>query len=866
VPLEPDAYTSRTRYDALNRPTQLIAPHSDQPGTTINVIQPFYNEANLLDQVNAWVNGNVEPMVLLDPATANLNAVTNIDYDAKGQRVRIDYGNGARTTYTYDPLTFRLMHLLTRRNAVAFPDDCPQPPPAGCPGCQIQNLHYTYDPAGNITHIRDDAQQTIYFKNKRVEPSGEYTYDAVYRLIEATGREHLGQTGGVPNVLTPHSYNDAPRVGLLHPGDGNTIGNYLERYLYDAAGNFLEMQHLGSDPAHPGWTRSYDYNESSQLEAYKQSNRLTDTTIGGTTESYSTAGDGYDAHGNMLRMPHLQVMRWDFKDELQMTQRQAVNPADVDGVQHHGERTWYVYDSAGQRVRKVTELATDQIKDERVYLGSFEIYRRNGVNSLVRETLHIMDDQQRIALVETRTQGNEPGVPQQLIRYQFSNHLDSASLELDDQAQISSYEEYTPYGSTSYQAVRIQTETPKRYRYTGKERDEENGLYYHGARYFAPWLGRWMSADPAGLVDGANRYAYVRNNPLAFADSTGTQCDAFTSCVDDSLPTAREEALQMSLPEDERHLLPISSPDLDTLAPTPTLSRPAAKRKPPKLWEEGPRGERIPVPGYRGPVREHYTKPYAQIFADQGNYEAAELAENYLCATCHVLTKVEPRDFSLRGYVEGYQEGYAQLQTMLLTANPVGAGWELGVSTGQAITGESSGLHIGDLVRGNFDAGRELSTGERLSEGGTAVVGWATLGIGSAAKPRVPSMSSSNTLRGVERASDELIQAVSARRTVQIVAEGSEEMRYLNAIGAEANVGGETMTHILLRPNPSKAAVLEEFLHGTQHRLGIIRRLGHSGMGSAETHVKDFMIRHRRLLGLGDEDVARLIQLRDMGL
>src|SRR6266702_967554 len=73
---------------------------------------------------------------------------------------------------------------------------CAPPPPAGWPGCQVQNLHYTYDPVGNITHIRDDAQQTIYFRNKRVEPSADYTYDAVYRLIEATGREHLGQNGG----------------------------------------------------------------------------------------------------------------------------------------------------------------------------------------------------------------------------------------------------------------------------------------------------------------------------------------------------------------------------------------------------------------------------------------------------------------------------------------------------------------------------------------------------------------------------------------------------------------------------------------------------------------------------------------------
>ena len=117
-----------------------------------------------------------------------------------------------------------------------------------------------------------------------------------------------------------------------------------------------------------------------------------------------------------------------------------------------------------------------------------------------------MDDKQRIALVETRTQGNDPAAPEQLIRYQFGNHLGSASLELDEQAQIISYEEYHPYGSTSYQAVRSQTETPKRYRYTGKERDEESGLYYHGARYYAPWLGRWTSADPIEIYRDLELY------------------------------------------------------------------------------------------------------------------------------------------------------------------------------------------------------------------------------------------------------------------------------------------------------------------------------------------------------------------------
>jgi RHS repeat-associated protein len=520
VALQADTYVSATRYDALNRPVQMTAPHGGQPGTGINVIQPEYNEANLLERVHVWLGRNAEPGGLLDPTTADLPAVRNLDYDAKGQRRRVDYPS-ASTSYEYDPVTFRLTRLVTRRDA-GLPDDCPTPALPGWPGCQVQNLTYTYDPAGNITQIRDAAQQAIYFRNRRIDASSDYTYDALYRLIEATGREHLGQAGGAPAT---HSYNDVPRTRLPHPGDGNAMGLYLERYIYDVAGNILSMQHRGSDPVHPGWTRTYAYSEPSLVEPGRSSNRLNSTTVGATTETYSAAGDGYDAHGSMLRMPHLQAMQWDFKDQLQMTRRQAVDPSDAEGVLHQGERTWYVYDAAGQRVRKVTELPGGQIKEERIYLANFELYRRGGLNPLVRETLHLMDDKQRVALVETRTQGNEPGVPSQLIRYQMANHFGSGTLELDDAGQVLSYEEYTPYGSTSYQAVRNQIETPKRYRYTGKERDEESGLYYFGARHYSPWIGRWTSADPAGLVDGPNVYVYSRLNPIVLRDPDGRQTE-----------------------------------------------------------------------------------------------------------------------------------------------------------------------------------------------------------------------------------------------------------------------------------------------------------------------------------------------------
>ena len=450
VVLETEKYTSRTRYDALNRPIQLIAPHIDQPDEKRNVIQPVYNEANLLEQVHVWLESPIDPEGLLDPAIEPSSpvGVTNIGYNAKGQRLRITYSNGASTFYEYDALTFRLIHLLTLRDIVRFSDDCPQPPITGWPGCQVQNLYYTYDPVGNISIIRDDAQQRIFFRNMRVEPSAEYSYDATYRLIKSTGREHLGQVAGTPMA---NSYNDVSRVGLPHPNDGRAMGTYTELYTYDAVGNILKMQHLGADLSHPAWTRSYVYKETSLIEdgtnstLLKTNNRLSNTLVAGNNPSLELYE--YDNHGNITKMPQLQIMQWDYNDQLHMTQRQKVNDHDENGINVQGERTYYIYDSTGRRVRKITELASGNLKDEHIYLTGFELYRcySGRKAGVVRESLHITEDEQRIAMVETRTRGVDDA-PAELIRYQFSNHLGSSVLELDDQAQIISYEEYTPYG------------------------------------------------------------------------------------------------------------------------------------------------------------------------------------------------------------------------------------------------------------------------------------------------------------------------------------------------------------------------------------------------------------------------------------
>jgi RHS repeat-associated protein len=134
-------------------------------------------------------------------------------------------------------------------------------------------------------------------------------------------------------------------------------------------------------------------------------------------------------------------------------------------------------------------------------------------------------DKSSVARVENRTIGSEGTLPRRLIRYQLSDLLSSCSLEIDPHGDLISYEEYTAFGSTAYQAVRNTSEAVKYIRFMGKERDEESGFYYCNDRYFAPWLGRWTACDPSGLVDGPNLYVYAQNRPTTLIDPTGRKAN-----------------------------------------------------------------------------------------------------------------------------------------------------------------------------------------------------------------------------------------------------------------------------------------------------------------------------------------------------
>ncbi len=470
--LENDAFLFSTETDALGRITKQIAPDG-------SVITPSYNEAGLLDSES----------VLHPGAVIASTYIENIDYNEKGQREKIKYGNKVIAKYEYDKETFHLKSLeSTRQNDL------------------LQDLTYTYDAVGNITAIKDDAFDSEFFSNRVVDPINDYTYDALYRLVEAKGREN----NAVMTFGETDNWNDAP---FMQPNP-MSVRNYTQRYEYDSVGNIQLMEHkaTGND-----WTRKYEYQDLN--------NRIKSTNIVGNGDPRNyTDYDHHTQHGFITKMPHLQEMGWNFKEELVKTITQKVNPGN--GTP---ETTYYHYDGSGQRIRKITENFSASNnptkKDERIYIAGYELYKKHSgtAKGLERVSLSLMDGDHRFVMIETRNEVNDD-TERQLVRYQFHNHLGSAALELDDSARVISYEEYHPYGTTAYQAKNTTIRSAaKSYRYTGMERDEETGLEYHSARYYLPWLGRWLSADPIGIEDGVNVYVSCKNNPIVYFDQTGKE-------------------------------------------------------------------------------------------------------------------------------------------------------------------------------------------------------------------------------------------------------------------------------------------------------------------------------------------------------
>lgn len=422
--------------------------------------------------------------------------IQSIQYGPDDQPTRTEYGNGAVTSVEYDEVTRKVIRKYTTK------------PTRNSRTKLLEDWRYSYDCTGRITSMRNVSEELVFYSNAVAKPALNYTYDELGRLIQTIGREKIQD----PAVAPYHS--GIAKKGGVAPGDQANVVEYLETYKYDISGNILQLHHEPVDQAlSQAWTRTYSYQEVSQLDRGQSGNRLTSTQRAKHTEKYGYDLDGAGAVGCMTSISNFSSLTWDLENRLRSTAQQLVNDGGIGGT------TWHVYDFKGDRVRKVTDSAavagsTPKMLKETTYAPSIDIttsYNGRGEVIKTRNTAAVGS----VALIETEE--NVDNTTKPLIRYQTGR-----GMETDDQGNLITYEEYSAFGTTTYIATGDKIDASSRYRYASYERDTETGFYYCKARFYAPWLCRWISADPAGHVDGPNLYAYCRNDPVNLTDPGGT--------------------------------------------------------------------------------------------------------------------------------------------------------------------------------------------------------------------------------------------------------------------------------------------------------------------------------------------------------
>ncbi len=448
--LSVEKYITQTTADA----TGAVLNTTDAAGHQQKVT---YDIAGLLNTSRVTVKGGAEKII-----------IKSVTYSAAGQKLREEHGNGVVTTYTYEAQTQRLIAVKTEypvRKKI------------------FQDLRYEYDPVGNVLCVTNDAEETRFWHNQKVVPENRYTYDTLYQLVSATGREMANagqQSGSLPDIS---------------PFDKASYTNYTRNYVYDRAGNMTQIRH--SAPA-------TNNNYTTDITVSQRSNRAVLKTLADTPEKAEAL---FTPGGQQTQLQPGQALSWTARGELKQ-----VTPVVRNGAA--GDRESYRYDAGSQRILKTAVQKTgNSTQTQRVvYLPGLEL--RSG-----KENYQVI-----CAGVAGRAQVrllHWPDGKKDHQRFSYGNLIGSSGLETDGDGKLLSQEEYYPFGGTAVLVADADSGIDyKTHRYSGKERDA-TGLYYYGYRYYQPWAGRWLSSDPAGTVDGLNLFRMVRNNPVTLRDDDG---------------------------------------------------------------------------------------------------------------------------------------------------------------------------------------------------------------------------------------------------------------------------------------------------------------------------------------------------------
>ncbi|TWI72212.1 RHS repeat domain-containing protein [Treponema putidum] len=473
--------------------------------------------------------------------------VDNILYDEHGQRVYIKYGNGVETRYNYDPARRWLKDIKTEnkdKNLV------------------FQKINYNFDAVGNVEGYINTAS--------KYETSQSYSYDNLYQLIKAEGTHK--QYGGInPNPDNPHPSNPLHTNKYRQTFAFDIIGNMTNKSSTtnisggsigttdDTKLNYELDYEYDSKYAHRlirAGTRYYRYDANGNITAEKDG-KFSDKEDFTFTYSYFAEHDVYGVdYGFDLEPPE--------DDPANLESGGTTTGGGIQGG-YRRDYTWnernlliksddklntviYRYGDDGQRALKFTQ----QSNSETLYFNNFysvhQVAHEPNHEHGLRVSKHIFVGNSRLVTAMTHADNNGDTTEQTEKRYYYhADHLQSAQFITNPKGEQYEHIEYTPYGELWIEETAPGIDKLP-FRFTGKELDEETGLYYYGARYLDPKYSRWLSGDPAlndyipqapvndeakkhnenlpgmgGVFNTVNLhvYHYAGNNPVKYVDPDG---------------------------------------------------------------------------------------------------------------------------------------------------------------------------------------------------------------------------------------------------------------------------------------------------------------------------------------------------------
>lgn len=480
----PEIYVTRYLYDTWGRLQQMVYPDTE-------VLTYAYDSGGQVRAVEGVKLGVRFPYV------------TRLEYDRFTQREFLQTGNGIRTHYDYDARSRRLATLE-----------------AG----EFQRYTYGFDKVGNITSLVNDVQHARPNEyGGRVEQI--FSYDDLYRLTNASGTWF--QPPGKRNEYSYElQYDDIHNVRLKNQ----------QHWIRNRTDSKPIPQHKTT------YAWNYDYGSAKPHAA---------THIGDRTFFYDDNGNqtGWDDdHSGQRR-----TIVWDEENR-------------VRSISDNGHTTRFVYDDGGDRIIKTgaqgeTVYVNDKwtvrnrsVGTKHVYVGTTRI-----ASKLSPGDAHVRPDEHDLVSMmlgkwwEHRSaNGHESGrnveknphyeVPSEMpddgmpdtnfLYFYHPDHIGSTSYVTDVDGELYEHMQYFPSGEP-WVDQRSNTERLP-HLFSGKELDQETGLFYFGARYYDPRVGFWASADPlgTGYLDGAGvggvynpvnlaTYTYVAHNPLRLVDPDG---------------------------------------------------------------------------------------------------------------------------------------------------------------------------------------------------------------------------------------------------------------------------------------------------------------------------------------------------------